>query len=55
MYLSFICIRCGKSTAAAPSEETLRYSEKQFKGEDTKNVTVRCPHCGAWNTVKVPS
>jgi DNA-directed RNA polymerase subunit RPC12/RpoP len=54
MFLSFRCVRCGKSVSAAPSEESLRYSEEKGKGEDTKKVTVRCPHCGAWNTVKAP-
>jgi DNA-directed RNA polymerase subunit RPC12/RpoP len=53
--LDFKCQKCGRSASVAPSEETIRYSEeKSRKSEKTKNVSVRCPYCGTWNTVKVP-
>jgi DNA-directed RNA polymerase subunit RPC12/RpoP len=50
----FVCVRCGKTASTAPSEEGLKYSDRHFKEEELKSVPVRCPHCGTWNSVKVP-
>jgi DNA-directed RNA polymerase subunit RPC12/RpoP len=53
MLLEFNCQKCGKPALVAPSSETIQYSEKTFRDDPTKNVTVRCPYCGTWNTVKI--
>ena len=50
----FVCVSCGKSVSTAPSGEGLKYSERQCREEELKSVPVRCPHCGTWNSVKVP-
>ena len=54
MLLDFQCQKCGRPASVAPSSETIRYGEKTSRDDQSRKVTVRCPYCGAWNTVKVP-